>query len=56
MRETLIYYKKNLHYLLSKMPFKDMLEIEKELLCLLEDDIELQAELVIEQHMKGKQL
>ena len=54
MRETLIYHKKRMYYLLSNMDEKYILESERGLLTLLQDDIELMAELVIKEYMKGE--
>lgn len=53
MRENLIYHKKKLYYLLSNMPEKDILDSEQALLALLQEDIELQAELGYDQYMRG---
>lgn len=54
MRETLIHHKKQLFYLLSAIPSKDITESEQVLLVDLQEDIELQAELVYEHYIKGE--
>ena len=55
MKETLIYHKKKMHYLLSHIPEKDILHSEKALLHLLESDMELTAELEYKKYMEGEQ-
>ena len=55
MIETLIYHKKKMYYLLSNIPEKDILPSEKALLHLLEQDMELTAELEYKKYMKGDQ-
>ena len=54
MRETLIYHKSKMHYLLSHIPQKDILPSEKALLHLLEQDMELTAELEYQKYMEGE--
>ena len=54
MRETLIYHKKKLYYLLCNVSEKDRLNIEDKLLGLLLDDMELMAELEYDKYMKGE--
>lgn len=55
MIEILIYHKKKMYYLLSHIPEKDILPNEKALLHLLEQDMELTAELEYSKYMKGEQ-
>ena len=52
--ENLIYHKKKLFYLLSNIPEKDIMKSERSLLAVLQDDIELQAELEYKQYMDGE--
>ena len=53
-KENLIYLKKKMYYLLINANPKDMLDSEKGLLALLEDDIELSAEIEYKQYMEGE--
>ncbi len=54
MKKPLIYHKKQLYYLLSNIPQKDILESEQALLALLQEDIELMVELEYTKYMKGE--
>lgn len=54
MKQNLIYHKKQLFYLLSNIPEKDITESEQMLLADLQEDIELQAELCYAEYMKGE--
>ncbi len=54
MRETLIYHKKKMYYLLCNIPLEDILESEQALLALLQEDIELMAELSYKFYMEGE--
>lgn len=54
MKPNLIYHKKQLFYLLSNIPEKDIMDSERVLLVILQDDIELQAELTYTEYMKGE--
>ena len=54
MKQNLIYHKKRLYYLLSNIPEKDIMDSEKALLAILQDDIELQAEIEYKYYMEGE--
>lgn len=54
MKPTLIYHKKQLFYLLSAIPQKDIMESEQALLADLQEDIELQAELTYDYYIRGE--
>lgn len=54
MKLTLIQLKKQMNYLLLNIPEKDIMESERALLAVLEDDIELQAEICYTEYMKGE--
>ena len=54
-RQPLIYHKKQIYYLLSNAKPDDMLDSERALLAVLQDDIELQAELSYKAYMEGDQ-
>jgi len=51
---NLITLKKQLYFLLSNIPEKDIMDSERALLAILQDDIELQAELQYKQYMEGE--
>ena len=53
MKQNLIYHKKQIYYLLSNANEKDMLDSEKALLAILQDDIELQIELQYKYYIDG---
>ena len=54
MKPTLIYLKKQLFYLLSNADERTMMETEKNMLDILQNDLELQAELCYIEYMKGE--
>lgn len=53
-KPNLIYLKKQMCYLLSNANKRDMLDSEKKLLAILQDDVELMAELAYIEYMKGE--
>lgn len=53
-KPTLIYLKKQMYYLLCNIPEEDILESEQALLAILQDDVELQAELEYKYYMEGE--
>jgi len=53
-KPNLIHHKKQLYYLLSNIPEKDIMDSERALLAILQDDIELQAELEYKSYMDGE--
>lgn len=54
-KQPLIYHKKQMYYLLSNANPQLILESEKALLAILQEDIELQAELNYKAYMEGDQ-
>ena len=54
MKPNLISLKKQMYFLLSNIPEKDIMESEKALLAILQDDIELITELEYKQYMRGE--
>jgi len=53
-KKPLIYHKKQLFYLLSNADQEHMIDSEKALLAILQEDIELQVELNYLEYMKGE--
>ncbi len=54
MKPTLIYLKKQMYYLLLNIPEKDIMENEKLLISVLQEDMELSAELEYTKYMEGE--
>jgi len=54
MKPTLIYLKKQMYYLLSNADERLMLQTEKNMLDILTNDVELQAELTYDHYIKGE--
>ena len=52
--QNLIYFKKQMYYLLSNLPEKDRTNNEEDLLAILEEDTELQAELIYTEYINGE--
>jgi len=53
-KQNLIYHKKQMYYLLSNADERYMLDSEKALLAILQEDLELQAELNYIEYMRGE--
>lgn len=53
-KPTLIYLKKQMYYLLSNANPEHMLESEQALLAILQEDIELEAELNYKYYIEGE--
>ncbi len=54
MKPTLIQLKKQIYYLLLNIPENDIMDNEKLLLSVLQDDLELQAEICYTEYMEGE--
>lgn len=53
-KQPLIYHKKQMYYLLSNANPEHLLDSERALLAVLQDDIELMAELEYKSYMEGE--